>query len=305
MKKLLITGASGFLGWNICRNPPRGWRIAGTYLRHKGLFPGFEYFKLDLTEHNKTWAMLKALKPEAVFHLAAISSTKSCEENPEITKVLNVEASVRLAEMCADQGIRFFFCSSEQVYRGMAEICEEHLTPKPGNEYGRQKLEAEQKIAAVLPEAAIVRIAILYGWANSVNPGFLKQWLNAWLKDLPVTVFYDEKRTFLSATSAAEGFSLLLEQGASGVFNMGGADLLSRYEFACLVKQAFHLENAAIESKSQLEVNFGAFRPPVLNLNLAKIRSLGFMPRHIKEELHALATDKMQAASFPFQIKKS
>jgi len=34
MKKLLITGASGFLGWNICQTAKRAWEILGRFFSH-------------------------------------------------------------------------------------------------------------------------------------------------------------------------------------------------------------------------------------------------------------------------------
>ena len=292
MKTVLVTGASGFLGWNVSRYCPPDWRIVGTYHLHRnGLFPKSEYVQLDLTDKNQIWRVLKNVKPDAVFHLAACSSTNYCEENPGETYPVNVTATANLAEMCADRHVRLVFTSSEQVFDGSRDYYSETDLPDPRNEYGKQKSEAESRIMTIYPEAAIARISVLYGPSSQVAPGFLQEWLDAWQKFFPVTAFHDEFRTFLSSASAVDGLFTLLNQGASGIFHLGGANPFSRYDFALLARDIFQLPVAPIESRSQREVEMPAYRPPRLLLNNAKIAGIGFRPRHARDELQHLAKE--------------
>jgi dTDP-4-dehydrorhamnose reductase len=292
MKTLLVTGASGFLGWNVCRFQPEEWKIVGTYHSHKeGLFPKTEYLKLDLTDKNQLWKAIKDVKPTAVFHLAANSNTNFCEEKPEESYLINVEATAHLAEMCADRKIRLVFTSSEQVYDGSKDSYTETDQPAPGNEYGRQKLEAEKRLAEIYPEASIARISVLFGQGSPASQSFLQQWLDAWQKFFPVTAFHDEFRTFLSGASAADGLYLLLDQDAQGVFNLAGANVLSRYDFALMAKDVFYIPAAPIQSRSQKETEMPAFRPPKLALDNRKVQSIGFIPRHVRDELAQLAKE--------------
>ncbi len=299
MKTLLVTGASGFLGWQVCRFPLPGWRIVGTHWQNKdGIFPKTEYLKLDLTEKDHIWKSLKSVRPDAVFHLAAYSGTGFCEEHPEKTYPLNVEATAHLAEMCFDRKIKLIFTSSEQVYDGSKEQYNEDDLPAPRNEYGKQKLEAEKFIGEIHPESAIVRIAVLYGQASAVARSFLQQWLETWQTFLPVTAFYDEIRSFLSGRSAAEGLFQLLQKDASGIFNLSGEAPMSRYDFALLAKDIFELTEGKVISKSQQEIEMGAYRPPVLSLDNQKIRSTGFMPSHPKYELKELKKEILLPPGF-------
>lgn len=289
MKTLLVTGASGFLGWHICRYPLPGWRIIGTHWQNReGIFPKTEYLKLDLTEKDFIWKSLKDIRPDAVFHLAAYSGTGYCEEFPEKTRRLNVDASAHLAEMCADRKIKLIFTSSEQVYDGQKSHYTEEDTPSPQNEYGRQKLAAERFIGEILPASAIVRIAVLFGQASPVARSFLQQWLETWQTFLPVTAFHDEIRSFLSGRSAAAGLFQLLQQDASGIFNLSGEASMSRYEFALLAREIFELTEGKVIPKSQQEIEMTAYRPPVLALDNQKIMDTGFQPSHPKYELKAL-----------------
>lgn len=290
MKTILVTGASGFLGWNVCSHAPRNWRLVGTYHQNpEGLVPKTEHLKLDLTDKDSIWRTLKEIRPDAVFHLAAYSNTNFCEMHPEETYRLNVTATAHLAEMCADRHIRLIFTSSEQVFDGSKDRYAEADTPTPRNEYGKQKLEAEDRLAEIYPEAAIARIALLYGKSGEVSQNFLQQWLESWQTFLPVTAFHDEIRSFLSARSAVDGLFTLLEQDACGIFNLAGEAPMSRYEFALLVRDIFSLTTGSVVPKSQQEVEMPAFRPPNLTLDTRKISSTGFQPTHPAYELKELA----------------
>lgn len=292
MKRLLVTGASGFLGWNVCHHALPGWRITGTYcLNPEGIHLKTDALKLDLTDKDQLWKALKEVKPDAVFHLAAFSNVNYCEQHPEETRKLNVEATANLAEMCDDRHIRLIYTSSEQVFDGFSGQYAETDNPAPRNEYGKQKLEAEKMIEERFPDAAIVRIAVLYGLAGGVAKSFLMQWLETWQTFLPVTAFHDEIRSFLSGRSAAEGLFTLLEQDATGIFNLAGEAPLSRYDFALLARETFNLTEGKVIAKSQQEVEMAAFRPPNLTLVNHKIASTGFRPSHPKEELAKLVKD--------------
>jgi nucleoside-diphosphate-sugar epimerase len=52
MKTLLVTGASGFLGWNICQRANADWTIFGTVYSHSAKIPGVALVKIDLTLFN-------------------------------------------------------------------------------------------------------------------------------------------------------------------------------------------------------------------------------------------------------------
>ncbi len=292
MKKLLVTGASGFLGWNVCHFAPADWRIVGTYWQNKeGIHQKTNALKVDLCDKDRIWKTIKEVKPDAVFHLAAHSGTNYCEQNPEETRQLNVEATANLAEMCDDRRVRLLFTSSEQVFSGTKEKYVETDLPDPRNEYGKQKSEAEKMIQERLSESIIVRIAVMYGRSSQAGKSFLQQWLETWQTFLPVTAFYDEIRSFLSGRSAAEGLFTLLNQGANGIFNLAGVEPLSRYDFALLAKGIFNLNEGKVISKSREEAEMPAYRPRNLTLEIHKIAGTGFQPAHPKYELTELAKE--------------
>ena len=81
-KKLLITGASGFLGWNMAMFPQENWELFGTYSSNPNLPKNIQPAQLDLLNFAKTEQYIHQLRPDGIVHLAANSSTHLCEESP-------------------------------------------------------------------------------------------------------------------------------------------------------------------------------------------------------------------------------
>jgi dTDP-4-dehydrorhamnose reductase len=193
--------------------------------------------------------------------------------------------------MCAERDVRLLFTSSEQVFDGLQENYKETDSPAPGNEYGRQKLEAETAIREICPDAAVVRISVLFGQSGNTARCFLQQWLDAWQKMLPVTAFNDEIRSFLSVRSAVNALYLLWQKDASGIFHVGGATPLSRYDFAQMAKHTFRLPAAPLICRSQKEVELPTYRPPRLVMSNSKITELGFSAEEAEAALLSLAKE--------------
>ena len=72
MKKLLITGASGFLGWNLCNYPQSEWLIYGLYNSHKVALPKGLSARIDLTNYREMKDAFQLVSPDAVIHTAAM-----------------------------------------------------------------------------------------------------------------------------------------------------------------------------------------------------------------------------------------
>lgn len=106
--KLLITGASGFLG-----------KRTAAYFEKMGyivLTPAHSQLDITDVENVRTW--FRENRPEAVIHTAAVSDTGLCQQKPEWSECINVTGSVNLAESCREFGSKLVICSSDQVYFG-------------------------------------------------------------------------------------------------------------------------------------------------------------------------------------------
>lgn len=285
-KRLLVTGASGFLGWNVCTFPQKEWEIFGTYFQHKNRIPpNIQAFHLNENATNFK-ELLEKIKPNAILHLAAQSDVSVCEKNPETAKI-NVDLPLKLAKITRQFNIPFFFTSTEQVFAGSANFYLEEMPTSPHNEYGKQKAIAEKALLG-FDHTCVIRLPCLYGNTAPDTRNFMNEWLKKWEKGEAVTAFEDEIRSFLSGQSAAEGLFLLLHHDVRGIYHIAGKEHLSRFIFAHALKEFAKLPHAEIIAKSQQDFTFTAYRPQNLTLYCEKIKKLGFQPKTLGEELEKL-----------------
>ena len=80
-KKLLLTGASGFLGWNVCNAAAREWQIHGIINSADFNFPGVTVHRQSLTDVAELTKLFNEVKPDAVIHTAAISDPNYCQQH--------------------------------------------------------------------------------------------------------------------------------------------------------------------------------------------------------------------------------
>jgi len=288
MKKLLVTGASGFLGWNLCRLASNSWDVFGTAFSHPTAPPDVHLVKLDLTDGDELARAFRAVRPDAVIHTAAASQPNFCETHREQTHTINVEASVRLAELCADADIPFVFTSSDQVFDGRNAPYRETDPVCPINVYGEQKLMAEVGILRAYPKAAVCRMPLMFGPPSPAHSSFVQPMIKAMKDGEELRLFTDEFRTPLGVTEATKGLLLALEK-VSGIIHLAGRDRVSRYTFGQLLAETLELHGARLGKCRQADVPMAAARPPDLSMDISRAVALGFNPLPLVKQLRQMA----------------
>jgi dTDP-4-dehydrorhamnose reductase len=283
MKKLLITGASGFLGWHLCRLAQEKWHVFG--ISHTQPSASVSSIALDLTDRSALTAYFQTLQPDAVIHTAVLSSPNACQENPA-SHDINVMASWHLAELCAAAQIPFVFTSSEQVFDGLNPPYKERDRPCPINRYGEQKVAAELGILSRYPTAAICRMPLMYGVAP--RSSFIQPFIETLRAGGTLNLFTDEIRNPVSGTVAARGLLMAIEKQVRGYLHLGGKERLSRYEMGLLLVEVLQIRDAKINACKQAAVKMSAPRPPDVSLDSSVAFGLGYAPRSMGEELEEM-----------------
>ena len=116
MDKLLVTGASGFLGWNICVFAKEKWDVIGMHLSHDIPCEGIFREKCDITDFTDVEEVFERTRPDAVIHVAAMPDPNFCELNAAQSWRINVEASEHIASLCKKYGSRCAFTSTDLVF---------------------------------------------------------------------------------------------------------------------------------------------------------------------------------------------
>lgn len=283
--KLLITGASGFLGWHLGQLAQQQWQVYGTYHSRPAEISGVTMLPVDLTDFSAVKQLMQTLQPDAIIHAAALSSPNACQSNPEASYQINVTASCNLAGLCADAAIPCVFTSSEQVFDGLNPPYREADPVCPVNLYGEHKVAAEQGMMARYPDVTVCRMPLMFGAAPADS--FIQPWIKAFRSGQTMNLFTDEIRNPVSGSDAAQGILIALEK-AKGLLHLGGKERLSRYQLGQILVEVLQITEAKLNPCLQSDVKMAAPRPPDLSLDSSLAFDLGYQPSSVKVALEAI-----------------
>jgi dTDP-4-dehydrorhamnose reductase len=282
MKKVLITGASGFLGNHLLNQAPGDAKILAQFRSRKikSVYPNISYLCFDLTQPQ--WNEVIAFRPDLIIHCAAMSKPELCERQPERVRQINYEASVQLTDLAEQLGARLIFTSSDVIYDGIKGDYTETDPPHPLNVYARTKVDAENYILNFHSNAVVIRCALIYGRALTGSPTFTEQIVNHLRNDQPVKLFTDEFRTPVLVNQLAAALWELAGSDFSGILNIGGTQKISRFEMGQIICEILHLPANLLVPQKTADFNFLAQRPRDCSFNISlaqevlKIRLLSF-----------------------------
>ena len=285
MKKLLLTGASGFLGWNLCQVARKKWEVYGTYFSHDVNISGIKLSKINLTNFNELKRLFEEVKPDAVIHTAAASQPNFCQTHPQESQEINVTVSANIAALCADAEIPCAFTSTDLVFNGLNAPYKETDPVCPVSIYGEQKVMAEDEMLARYPQTAVCRMPLMFGDGGPVAQSFIQPMFAKLKAGEELSLFIDEFRTPVSGKTAAEGLLFAVENKFQGIFHLGGKERISRYEFFRLFVEILEMKSAKLKQCLQKDVKMSAPRPADVSLDSSKAFGLGYDPPLLKEAI--------------------
>jgi len=290
---LLVTGASGFLGWHICRAASAAWNVIGVYHAHETSIEGVATQRLDLRARD-LHDTLTRLQPAAVIHAAAFSQPNLCERSPDESEAVNVTATGNLAEWCGQHGVPLVYTSTDLVFDGRHPPYKEDDATCPISVYGRHKVAAEQTVLELAPQSAVCRLPLMFGDRGGEPASFIGPWIDMLRRREPLSLFVDEFRTPVSGATAARGLMLVLTAGVTGTFHLGGSERISRHAFGLKLAEVFGLPADSIRASRLAEVQMAAPRSPDVSLDSSKAFALGYSPGTIDEQLEAVRRSMMK-----------
>lgn len=232
-RTLLITGGSGFLGAALVEAARmQGWDVVATYHSRRPQTQGVCWEMIDLRDGAATRALIERYAPDAVIH------TAYRQEGPDMAAITADGAGVVAQGAYAAQA-RLIHLSSDVVFDGeRSGRYTEADAPQPVTAYGAAKAEAERLVAHAHPAALIVRTSLIYGGPD--RPGRHERFVLDVIDGRAEAIFFiDELRCPIGVGDLAAALLELAALDRSGILHVAGPDVVSRYEFACLVARAF------------------------------------------------------------------
>jgi GDP-4-dehydro-6-deoxy-D-mannose reductase len=245
MKKILITGASGFAGTHLCEYllTQKQFEIYGTYLLEESVQKSpvkekIQFKKIDLVDKQQTTNLIREIKPDALIHLAAASSPNQSFKDPAATFIANVTSQINILEAMRENNLtntNTLIISSGDIYGSVQpeELPVNEKSPlRPTSPYAVSKITQDylglQYFLTYNLQCVRVRPFNHIGPAQS--PGFVVSDFSKQIaeieKDKKEPVIYvgnlNAKRDFTDVRDTIQAYYLLLQKGIPGEpYNIG------------------------------------------------------------------------------------
>lgn len=229
--KVLVTGASGQLGYDVCRElTARGVENCGVSSK-----------EMDITDPQAVLDFVMAYKPDMVIHCAAYTKVDQAEEEAEKAFAVNGNGTRNIAQACQKLHVKMLYISTDYVFPGTGEQFYEVDDPKgPLNVYGKSKLEGELAVQELLEQYFIVRISWVFGEHGN---NFVKTMLRLAEQHQTIRVVDDQVGSPTYTRHAAQAICDIINSKNYGIYHLTNSGICSWAEFA---REIFHIANRSV-----------------------------------------------------------
>jgi len=287
-RPIMVTGASGFVGWNAARYfAGRRHDVVATYRNlphYLHNVDGVRAVRLDVLDDTSVAEVVARFQPCCVLHFAALARPQR-DRDPRDLHRTNVEGTARLALRLAEHDIPIVYLSSDLVYPSNTPLATSETPVAPTGVYGQSKYEGELAVRELARRWVILRPSLMYGQGTPRSNSFT-QFLEArWRSDSPAPVFVDQFRPFLFVNDLVDAVDRVLAhtEAWNTVHLCGGPERLSRYEFAVRYARLLGISTRLIAPMQASELAGYSGGASNIDLDSSSLHRLGWRPRRLEE----------------------
>lgn len=296
-KRILITGANGMLGQSLCRfySKQKNIQLLACSLDENPHYEGIDYKKFNLTKREDVKKVVLDFYPDYIINASAYTNVDKSETEREEAWKVNVKGVEYLSETARILDARIIHISTDYIFDGTKGPYSENEKPKPLGYYARTKLASENvlKISGVL--FTILRTNVLYGSTYYCKSDFVNWLVNSLKEGNEVRIVTDQINNPTFVEDLVQAINKVVEYKKTGIYNIGGKEFLSRFEFSEIIADYFSLDKTLIKPITTEELNQTARRPLKSGLITLKAETeLGYKPHSIKEALAVIKRELLK-----------
>ena len=216
MKRILILGASGFIGNAIYKELSPYFATYGTYYSNKKYRNNQQFYHFDHTQED-VHEVLKKVKPKLI-----ISAVRGPFED-------QIDLHQQLIEHVKYFDCRLLFLSSSNVFDAFHHYPSYEFDKTLSESvYGRLKIKIENDIMRLAPSKYVIaRLPMVYG----LHSPRVKEIETSMAEQKPLEVFPNTIVNLISDRKLTQQIHYIINQKLTGIFHLGTTDLITHYDF--------------------------------------------------------------------------
>ena len=266
--KVLVTGANGQLGTDLCKA-----------LQDLNVIP-LTHNDIEISNMVSVKQVFGKYQPDIIINTAAYVRVDDCETNQDKAFLVNALGARNVAVVARELEAKLIHISTDYIFGGEAELrttpYTEFDTPAPPNVYGKSKLAGENLVRHLCTKHFIIRTSGLFGFAGASGKGgnFVEAILKLARAQNELRVINDQVFSPTYTKDLAGKIAQLITTQYYGIFHITNSGTCSWYELAVEALKLLGLKTPAIPVTSA-EYPQKARRPHNTVLDNYQLRLLG------------------------------
>ena len=273
MDNILITGAGGFVGSKFFKFlKKKKLSVFGTVSKSKNKVSKIKekikdsrIIKCDLSRAQEVEKLIAKVKPNVIFHFAALANHNFGEANKKLCKKNNSQITKNLIK-CIDKNVKFIFLSSDKVYASNPNQSPEHTNLNPLGYLAKEKILCEKMIKKKLNKYFILRLPIVHCNGKDEKNSTIDNFLYQLKKKKKICVFKNIKRSFLKIEEFNFFLEMLLLSNKYGIYNVGSR----LFSYTNRIKELSQIYK--INIKNKIFGKIGKIQPLAQDFSTTKIK---------------------------------
>lgn len=237
--KILVTGSEGNIGKRLIPYlKSKGYKVYRFDIKQQF---GDDYTVGNICNASELSAVFERVKPDVVYHMAAMVSRITCEASPSLTALTNLSGTQNVIDLCVRHSSKLIYFSTSEVYGNIGGELAEDKDCQPNNFYGLTKYLGEKLVEYSVQndnlQAVTLRPFMFYDENEDmgVHRSAMIRFAEGLLRKEKITVHMGAMRSWLHMDDAVRGLEKAIFLKGYHIINVGHPDVTNIEELAAMM----------------------------------------------------------------------